>query len=195
MARSSRLMMQRLNAPPRSISSCVNASFSTPMPTSFGSELTCVAQLSVIRFRRSSWALPTTYRPLGIVHRTRRRSRSYSSRCSSVSTPGGNGPTGPSLGGMGGTLWERPRHRFRPPAWLLVLVTFVGQPIVDFGRVAMGPRRASVHPLGGTLFGRQLILTSGSLAGPIGLASLVLATLPHHPTLSLPVRRSDEAPP
>ncbi len=48
--------------------------------------------------RRAPSALrePTTYSPDGIDHSTRRRSRSYSSRASSVSgTDGGYGPIGP----------------------------------------------------------------------------------------------------
>ena len=97
MARSSRSMMHTLNTPPASISSCVYASVSTEIPSSFGSNASCVAQLSVMRLRRSTPSVePTTYRPLGIVQSTRRRSRSYSSG----SAPSGNGGTGPSLTGM-----------------------------------------------------------------------------------------------
>ena len=95
-ARSSRSMRQRLNTPPAAISSCVNASRSTPMPSSFGSKTTCVAQLSVMRLRRVARSVdPTTYNPLGIFQSTRRRRRSYSSG----SAPSGNGGTGPSLTG------------------------------------------------------------------------------------------------
>ncbi len=81
--------MLRAKTPPSVMSSWVTAAFSTLIPTSFGSKLTCVAQLSVMRFRLSPARLPITYSPEGNVHSTRRRSRSYSSCCSSVSMPGG----------------------------------------------------------------------------------------------------------
>jgi hypothetical protein len=54
MARSSRSMVPRLNAPPPAIRRWVSASCSTPIPTSLGSKATWVAQLSTIMLRRST---------------------------------------------------------------------------------------------------------------------------------------------
>jgi hypothetical protein len=53
-------MMQTLKTPPAVMSSWVNADFSTLIPTSLGSKLSCVAQLSVMPLRRSPSRLPTT---------------------------------------------------------------------------------------------------------------------------------------
>ena len=93
--------MQTLKQPPASTSSCVNASRSMLTPIHFGSKESCVTQLIVIPLRRSARSVePSTYRPLGIVHRTRRRKRSYSSG----SEPSGIGPTIPSCTGMARTL-------------------------------------------------------------------------------------------
>src|SRR5699024_6783304 len=83
--------------PPSRTSSWVSAGFSTPTPSSFGSNETWVTQLMVMRLRRSPARLPRTYRPYGSVHSTRRRSLSYSS-CATGSSPtdGGNGPIAPA---------------------------------------------------------------------------------------------------
>ena len=59
MARSSRSTVVRLNTPPASISSWVRATFSTPIPSSLGCELTWVAQFRVMRLLRSPARLPT----------------------------------------------------------------------------------------------------------------------------------------
>src|SRR3954452_19490270 len=96
-ARSSRSTTHRAKAPPATMSSWVRASFSTLIPSSLGSELTWVAQFRVMALRRSPARLPTTYRPDGMVHKTRRRSLSYSS----ASLPSGTGPTIPLCTGTG----------------------------------------------------------------------------------------------
>ena len=61
---------------PSATSSWVRAVRSMPTPISFGSNDSCVAQFSVIPLRRSPARLPSTYKPDGMVHSTRRRSLS-----------------------------------------------------------------------------------------------------------------------
>ena len=61
---------------------------------------------------------PTTYRPEGNVHNSRLRSLSYSSRCSSLSTPSGNGPVGPVPPGAATERTLRALLRLR---WLRLL--------------------------------------------------------------------------
>src|SRR3954453_22881468 len=78
-ALSSRATKLRTNPRPSATSSWVTASLVTPTPTNFGSVATWVTKLIVMPLRRSPLRLPSTYKPYGIVHSTRRRSLSYSS--------------------------------------------------------------------------------------------------------------------
>ena len=75
--------------PPSTMRPWVKAVFSTDTATCLGSTETCMTQFNVMRFRRSPALLPSTYRPVGSFHSTRRRNRSYStgSACRDTGRP------------------------------------------------------------------------------------------------------------